>query len=176
VNTSFDEIAGQLSPDGRWLAYASNESGCYEIHLRSFPEPRGEWQILTAGGTQPRWRRDGQELFYVASDTRMMAAPIRPASAERTVETGALLALFPTRLASTGTSGGCILRYGVRREGAICRATEPKIKLSFLPPPHPKTDLRARTPEQASPVRASLTGSHERMHSAAKTTLRRDGK
>ncbi len=109
VNTSFDEIAGQLSPDGRWLAYASNESGRYEIYLRPFPEPGGKWQISTTGGIQPRWRRDGQELFYVAPDTRLMAAPIRPASAARTVETGTPVALFPTRLAS---SGGAIFATG----------------------------------------------------------------
>jgi hypothetical protein len=100
VQTSFDEIEGQFSPDARWLAYASNESGRYEIYIRPFPEPGGKWQVSTAGGTQPRWRRDGRELFYVAPDARLMAVPIRPAQNARTSDVGAPVTLFPTRLAS----------------------------------------------------------------------------
>jgi serine/threonine protein kinase/Tol biopolymer transport system component len=100
VQTSFDDIEGQFSPDGRWLAYASNESGRYEIHIRSFPEPSGKWQVSAAGGLQPRWGRDGRELFFVAPDTRLMAVPIRVASDRREVDVGAPVALFPTRLAS----------------------------------------------------------------------------
>ena len=61
LQSSFDEIQGQFSPDGRWLAYASNESGRYEIYVRTFPEAGGKWQVSAAGGMQPRWRRDGQE-------------------------------------------------------------------------------------------------------------------
>ena len=79
LQTRFDEIQGEFSPDGRWLAYASNESGRYEIYVQTFPVTGGKWQISVAGGLQPRWRRDGQELFYVAPDNRLMAAPIRVA-------------------------------------------------------------------------------------------------
>ena len=68
LQSSFDEIEGQFSPEGRWLAYASNESGRYEIYVLTFPEAGGKWQVTTAGGVQPRWRPDGQELFYVAPD------------------------------------------------------------------------------------------------------------
>ena len=53
-----------FSPDGRWLAYVSDESGRYEIYVQPFPGPGGKWQISTAGGTQPLWARNGQELFY----------------------------------------------------------------------------------------------------------------
>ena len=77
LQSTFDEIQGQFSPDGRWLAYASNESGRYEIYVRTFPEAGGKWQVSAAGGMQPRWRRDGRELFYVAPDTRLMAVPLR---------------------------------------------------------------------------------------------------
>ncbi len=59
------------------LAYASNESGRYEIYVRTFPESSGKWLVSAAGGVQPRWRRDGHELFYVAPDGRLMAVPIR---------------------------------------------------------------------------------------------------
>jgi serine/threonine protein kinase/Tol biopolymer transport system component len=99
VQTSFEDMQGQLSPDGRWLAYASNESGRYEIYVQPFPESSGKWQVSTAGGTQPRWRRDGRELFYVAPDNQMLAVPIRLAPNGR-APAGAPVVLFPTRLAS----------------------------------------------------------------------------
>jgi Tol biopolymer transport system component len=67
---------GQFSPDGKWVAYASNESGKWEIYVTSFPEARGKWQLSSGGGEQPRWRGDGKELFYLSSDGRMMAAPV----------------------------------------------------------------------------------------------------
>ncbi len=96
----FDEIEGQFSPDGRWLAYASNESGRDEIYVRTFPEAGGTWQVSVAGGLHPRWRRDGLELFYVAPDTRLMAVPIRVAPDTHALDAGAPVALFPTRLAT----------------------------------------------------------------------------
>jgi Tol biopolymer transport system component len=67
---------GQFSPDGKWVAYASSESGKWEIYVTSFPEALGKWQVSSAGGTQPRWRGDGKELFYLASDGKMMAVPV----------------------------------------------------------------------------------------------------
>ena len=100
LQSSFDEIEGQFSPDGRWLAYASNDSGRYEIYIRTFPEAGGKWQVSAAGGVQPRWQRDGHELFYVAPDARLMAVPIRVVPDTRALEAGAPVALFPTGLAS----------------------------------------------------------------------------
>ena len=67
---------GQFSPDGKWVAYASNETGKWEIYVTSFPEPRGKWQVSTGGGEQPRWRGDGKEIFYLASDGKMMTVPV----------------------------------------------------------------------------------------------------
>jgi len=96
----FDEIEGQFSPDGRWLAYASNESGRDEIYVRTFPEAGGPWQVSVAGGLHPRWARDGSELFYVAPDTRLMAVPIRVTPETRALDAGVPVALFPTRLAT----------------------------------------------------------------------------
>jgi Tol biopolymer transport system component len=69
---------GQFSPDGKWVAYASNESSKWEIYVTSFPEAHGKWQVSSAGGTQPRWRGDGKELFYLAADGKMMAVPVTP--------------------------------------------------------------------------------------------------
>ena len=66
----------QFSPDGKWVAYASTESGKWEVYVTSFPDGRGKWQISIAGGAQPRWRGDGKELFYLASDAKIMAVPV----------------------------------------------------------------------------------------------------
>jgi len=89
VQTSADEMQGQFSPDGNWIAYASNESetGQYEVYVTAFVDPRGrsdgeqrshkpvaKWQVSTMGGVHPRWRRDGKELFYLAGDTMMAAS------------------------------------------------------------------------------------------------------
>jgi Tol biopolymer transport system component/predicted Ser/Thr protein kinase len=71
LNTQFNETAPEFSPDGRWLAYASDESGRYEIYVQPYPGPGGKWQISTDGGTEPRWTRNG-EIFY-RSGTKMMA-------------------------------------------------------------------------------------------------------
>jgi len=96
--TEFTEAESQFSPDGRWVAYTSNESGRYEVYIQSFPKPSGKWQVSNGGGAHPRWRRDGKELFYVASDRKMMAAPIAISTgADSTVEAGAPVMLFEAR-------------------------------------------------------------------------------
>ena len=65
VGSAFAEIHGDISPDGRWVAYASNESGQYEIYVRPFPNvDDGRWQISTDPGLSPVWSRDGRELFF----------------------------------------------------------------------------------------------------------------
>jgi Tol biopolymer transport system component len=74
--TGFDEAAGALSPDGRWLAYQSNESGRYEVYVTFFPRVGRRWQVSLRGGTHPRWRRDGRELYYVTEDGEHMAAAV----------------------------------------------------------------------------------------------------
>jgi serine/threonine-protein kinase len=76
VASPFDERALALSPDDRWLAYVSDESGRNEVYVRAFPEGGERWQISVAGGTEPRWRRDGLELFYRNADT-LLAAQLR---------------------------------------------------------------------------------------------------
>jgi Tol biopolymer transport system component len=77
VNTPASEMHGQLSPDSRWLAYASSESGRMEVFVRPFLNGRGEhWQISGGGGSMPRWSADGKELFYVSPDGKLMAATI----------------------------------------------------------------------------------------------------
>jgi Tol biopolymer transport system component len=71
VRSSFQDLFGEFSPDGRWIAYESNESGRSEIYLRPFPGPGGKWQVSTEGGARPEWSRDGRELFYFENDRIM---------------------------------------------------------------------------------------------------------
>jgi eukaryotic-like serine/threonine-protein kinase len=75
LQTPFEEGAVMFSPDGRWLAYSSTESGRSEIYLMSYPGPGGKVQISTDGGREPLWNRNGRELFYRAGN-RMMAVDI----------------------------------------------------------------------------------------------------
>jgi eukaryotic-like serine/threonine-protein kinase len=74
--TPFNEISGQFSPDGKWIAYSSDESGRYEVYVTPFPGPGGKWQISIGGGAGARWRSDSKEILYQALDDRMMAADV----------------------------------------------------------------------------------------------------
>jgi Tol biopolymer transport system component len=75
VRAAFHEIQGALSPDGRWVAYASDESGAFEVYVQSFPEAGGKQIISSGGGVEPRWRADGRELFYVSAARQLMVVP-----------------------------------------------------------------------------------------------------
>jgi hypothetical protein len=83
----------QFSPDGRWIAYASNETGSMEIYVSPFPSANGKWQVSSAGGQEPRWRQDGKELFYLSAEGKMMAVAVR---AGATFEAAPPVTLFQT--------------------------------------------------------------------------------
>jgi hypothetical protein len=104
VETPFNVTGGQFSPDGRWIAYQSDESGQWQVYVRQFPGPGGQRQVSTAGGGQPRWRRNGKELFYIGADSTLMAVPISLPSGGQTLDVGTPVALFPTRLAGRDQS------------------------------------------------------------------------
>jgi serine/threonine protein kinase/Tol biopolymer transport system component len=91
----YSQLQGRLSPDGRWLAYASDESGNWEVYVQPFPEGRSKRLVSSGGGSQPLWRGDGKELFYVAADNRLVAVPIRGTD---TFEVGVSQPLFATRI------------------------------------------------------------------------------
>jgi Tol biopolymer transport system component len=76
VATSFDENYGRLSPDGRWMAYTSNESGQVEVYVTPFPSGEGKWQVSRSGGDFARWRGDGRELFYIGQDRMLTAVAV----------------------------------------------------------------------------------------------------
>jgi Tol biopolymer transport system component len=71
LRTPFNEADAQFSPDGRWLAYESDQSGRQEIYVQPFPGPGGKWQVSTDGGSEPVWNRNGRELFYRSGDKMM---------------------------------------------------------------------------------------------------------
>jgi serine/threonine protein kinase len=102
LRTNFEERDGQFSPDGKWIAYQSNESGRVEIYVQPFSgredKVSGKGQISTNGGAQVRWRPDGKELFYIALDGRLMAVSIRIAPDSQSIDAGPPVALFPTRV------------------------------------------------------------------------------
>ena len=78
LHMPFDEVNAAVSPDGRWLAYESNESGRAEVYVRPFPDINGgRWQISVSGGTRPVWARNGRELFYLVPPGRVMAVPVQ---------------------------------------------------------------------------------------------------
>jgi serine/threonine protein kinase len=95
----FNQTWGRLSPDGKWLAYTSDESGRPEVYVQTFPEHGGKWQISTGGGMDANWRGDGAELYYLSSDQRMMAVSVRTAPA---FEADVPRALFPVQVLSPG--------------------------------------------------------------------------
>jgi dipeptidyl aminopeptidase/acylaminoacyl peptidase len=76
VVSEFDEGGARISPDGRWFAYNSDESGRIEVYVTSFPEPGRKWQVSAEGGYEPRWRADGQELFFLTPTAKMMVAAV----------------------------------------------------------------------------------------------------
>jgi Tol biopolymer transport system component len=102
LNTSFAEVWGQFSPDGRWVAYQSIESGRWEIYVRPFPGPGGQWPVSTSGGVSPRWSLDGRELYYIDPTGKLMAAAI--AVKGTALDAGTPVTLFQTRILGGGAN------------------------------------------------------------------------
>jgi Tol biopolymer transport system component len=76
LKSAFRSTEARFSPDGRWISYTSDESGAAQVYVQSFPDPAFRSQVSIAGGSQPHWRRDGKELFYLAIDRKLMAVPV----------------------------------------------------------------------------------------------------
>jgi hypothetical protein len=76
VATSFIDGEPQFSPDGRWIAYVSDETGRNEVYVQSFPTSAMKWRLSNRGGQQPMWRKDGRELFFVSDDRKFYAVDI----------------------------------------------------------------------------------------------------
>jgi Tol biopolymer transport system component len=99
ASTPFEERAGQFSPDGRWIAYQSNESGRFEVYAQPFLAAGERVAISATGGTQIRWSRDGRELFYIAADSGLMSVAV-------THEGGKMRFATPVKLFQTQITPG----------------------------------------------------------------------
>ncbi len=115
AQSQYDETEGQFSPDGKWVAFVSNESGHAEVYVQSFPDARARTQISTAGGTQVRWSANGNEIFYVAPDGKMMAVSVGLGGASPDVRLPT--PLFQTHLATGINVLGNKPQYAVARDG-----------------------------------------------------------
>ena len=143
LKTPFDEMGGQISPNGRWVAYQSTASGRMEVYVCAFPSGCGPQQISSAGGAQPRWSPDGRELFYLALDGRMMAVPIRHQT-DSEIEAGTAVPLFRARLAEGANipnAVGSRQQYDVAPDGRFL--INSSVDGAVMPPINVVLDVRS---------------------------------
>ena len=142
LQTSFDEYQGVLSPDGGFLAFVSEGTGVPQVYVQSFPNGEQRAQVSSQGGTEPRWRDDGRELFFLRSDRMMMAVPV---SLRPTFQAGDPKALFQTNVPILASRWRC--HYDVSSDGErFLVNTAP----ASIPPPaiHVILDWRALLPQR----------------------------
>jgi dipeptidyl aminopeptidase/acylaminoacyl peptidase len=140
IESPFRKGSAKFSPDGRWIAYASNESNGFQIFVQPFPDlSRGKWQISARGGQEPRWRADGRELFFLDPDGVLMAVDVQ---AEGEVfEYGQPLALFATGVTLPSIDETPDYFYDVTSDGERFLVNEPVT-----------ADPNAATAAEAEPV------------------------
>jgi len=115
LQTEFNNGQAQVSPDGRWIAYTSNEAGRDDVYVQSFPTAGSKHQVSRDGGAQPRWRRNGGELYYLAPDRVLMAVPVKDGAP---LQIGSPTPLFRTRLEFLGLQGPYFMAgYDVTADG-----------------------------------------------------------
>jgi Tol biopolymer transport system component len=111
LRTPFSETDAKVSPDGRWLAYVSNESGNNEIYVGSFPARERSWRVSTGGGSSPRWSGNARELFFVDPANQLMVVPIETRDGYKA---GTPRALFP---AGSREGANTVISYAVSPDG-----------------------------------------------------------
>ncbi|MHB8655494.1 MAG: protein kinase domain-containing protein, partial [Terriglobia bacterium] len=111
--TKASETNGMTSPDGKWVAYASNESGEWEIYVSTFPGAQGKWQVSRGGGSEPRWQGDNKNIFYVDAKGMLISVPVSP---EGSFSAGAPTPLFPIR-GRAPISSTDLFTYDVSKDG-----------------------------------------------------------
>jgi serine/threonine protein kinase len=112
VNSPAKETMAQFSPDGRWVVYQSNESGRFEIYVQAFPVASGRFQVSLDGGVAPRWSEDGKEIYFIAPDSKLMAAAV--IQSDSRFEAKRPEPLFPTRIVDGGGAAANRPQYDVR--------------------------------------------------------------
>ncbi len=130
IQTQFAEQAAVLSPDGRWLAYESDESGRGEVYVTPFPGLGRKWQVSSGGGLWPCWGRGGREILYQAPDGRLMAVPVEMAGGS--LAAGSATALFDTGLQPTGSLNWALSPDGERVLIAEPVAESSSVRLTVL--------------------------------------------
>jgi Tol biopolymer transport system component len=123
LNSNFAEVYPKLSPNGQWVAYASDETGRYEVYATTFPTPGGKWHVSINGGLVPVWSRDGKELFYIGADRKMMAVEVRGGAK---FDQGSPKPLFDVKLDTQGST------FDVSRDGHFLIPTQ--VAESTTPP------------------------------------------
>src|SRR5262249_51048553 len=116
LHSEFNESAAKLSPDGRWLAYQSDETKRAEVYVQGFPSPTRKWKVSSDGGALPAWSRDGKEFFFISADGNLMAAAIKPGSE---FEAGVPQPLFAVQM------GGAVPSFDVGSDGRFLIPTIP---------------------------------------------------
>ena len=115
LQTDFQESQARFSPDSRFVVFTSNASGTTEVYVRPFPESLGGlWKVSQGGGAQPRWRRDGKELFYISADSKLMAVEVTTTPA---FKASVPKALFTAPIWGGGTGATNVTRYDVTADG-----------------------------------------------------------
>jgi serine/threonine protein kinase len=114
IESQFQKVHAQFSPNGRWVAYATNESGSFQIVIQTFPDPKSKVVVTSKGGIEPRWSRDGRELYYLAPDGKLMVVRVVRDDGDLPVF-GPETPLFPTPLTTFSTFPG--FRYDVADNG-----------------------------------------------------------
>jgi len=109
ATTRFSEISAQFSPDVRWVAYSSDETGRAEVYVAPFGRPGARMPISTDGGVSPRWRDDGKKLFYIRGDNTLIGVDLR--AGDSSIDVGAARPVFQTRFRSA------TLAYAVSADG-----------------------------------------------------------
>ena len=121
ANTESEERSGQFSPNGRWVAYETNESGRFEVVVQSFPEPGAHRPVSTGGGMYPRWSADGHEIYFMTLDSMLMAAPVAGGSSRLGTtppfQTGRPVPLFTARVGSDRSTSFVRAPYAVSADG-----------------------------------------------------------
>jgi Tol biopolymer transport system component len=110
LQTQSNEVDAQFSPDGRWVAYVSDESGTNQVYIAPFPSAGGKWQVSRNGGTEPRWRGDGKEIFFLSLENKLMTVLLN--ARDSTLEVGNAVALFEVQPANPPG-----YHYDVTRDG-----------------------------------------------------------
>jgi eukaryotic-like serine/threonine-protein kinase len=130
-STPFQEGRGQFSPDGKWVAYTSDESGPNEVYVESFPAGRAKWKVSSKGGDWVRWRRDGGEMFYIAGDRKLMSVTVQAVSGS--LELGTPRALFTIPFVAPPAGVSAPYSYDVMPDGQRFLALVPTG--DAVPPP-----------------------------------------